>query len=61
MNEYHYTEIRLSRELTAAIAELNEQYKNIIPNSIWQPYLKLLEHYDREKANDISWKNGVNG
>jgi hypothetical protein len=54
MNDYHYTEIRLSRELTAAIAELNEQYKNIIPNSIWQPYLKLLEHYEREKANDIS-------
>jgi hypothetical protein len=54
MHEYHYTEIRLSRELTTAIAQLNDQYKNIIPLSIWQPYLKLLEHYEREKANDIS-------
>jgi hypothetical protein len=54
MNDYHYTEIRLSRELTKAIAQLNEQYKNIIPNSIWQPYLKLLEHYEREKENNVS-------
>jgi hypothetical protein len=54
MNDYHYTEIRLSRELAAAIAELNEQYKNIIPLSIWQPYLKLREHYEREKENGIS-------
>ena len=54
MNDYHYTEIRLSRELAAAIADLNEQYKNIIPLSIWQPYLKLREHYERERENDIS-------
>jgi hypothetical protein len=54
MHEYHYTEIRLSRELTAAIAALNDQYKNVIPLSIWQPYLKLLEHYEREKENGVS-------
>ena len=54
MNEEHYTEIRLSRELAAAIAALNEQYKNIIPLSVWQPYLKLREHYEREKENGIS-------
>jgi len=54
MHEYHYTEIRLSRELTTAIAALNDQYKNVIPLSIWQPYLKLLEHYEREKENGVS-------
>jgi hypothetical protein len=54
MNEEHYTEIRLSRELSAAISQLNEQYKNIIPLSVWQPYLKLREHYEREKENGIS-------
>ena len=45
----HYTEeIRLSRELARAIAQLDEQYRNIVPQSIWQPYLKLRDHYLKE-------------
>ena len=53
MYEEHYAEIRLSRELTAAIAQLNEQYKNVIPLSVWQPYQRLCEHYEREKIKNI--------
>ena len=48
MDKYYMEEIRLSRELARAIEQLDEQYRNIIPLSIWKPYLKLKEHYLKE-------------
>jgi hypothetical protein len=49
MDKYYLEEIRLSRELARSI----EQYRNIIPLSIWQPYLKLKEHYLKEIEANI--------
>jgi len=48
MDKNYTEEIRLSRELARAIEHLDEQYKNIIPMTIWKPYLKLKDHYQKE-------------
>jgi hypothetical protein len=48
MDKHYLEEIRLSRELARAIEQLDEQYRNIVPLSIWQPYLKLKKHYEQE-------------
>ena len=53
MDKHYLEEIRLSRELARSIEQLNEQYRNIIPLSIWQPYLKLKEHYQKEIEANI--------
>ena len=50
MNDY-IEEIRLSRELAREIGQLNEQYRGVIPRSVWKAYLKLTEHYDKEITN----------
>ena len=39
-------EIIASRELARSIAQITEQYGNgIVPNSVFQAYIKLLEVY----------------
>jgi hypothetical protein len=53
MDKHYLEEIQLSRELAMAIEQLNEQYRNIIPLSIWKPYLKLKEHYQKEIEANI--------
>jgi len=53
MDKHYLKEIQLSRELARSIEQLNEQYRNIIPLSIWQPYQKLKEHYLKEIQEDI--------
>jgi hypothetical protein len=53
MDKHYLKEIQLSRELACAIEQLDEQYRNIIPHAIWQPYLKLKEHYLKEIQEDI--------
>jgi hypothetical protein len=50
MNDY-IEEIRLSRELAREIGQLNEQYRGVIPRSVWKAYLKLTEHYEKEITN----------
>lgn len=49
MDKHYITEIQLCRELVRAIEQLNEQYRNIIPLSIWNVYLKLQKHYELER------------
>lgn len=53
MDKNYITEIQLCRELVQAIEQLNEQYRNIIPLSIWKSYLKLKEHYELQKDEGI--------
>jgi hypothetical protein len=53
MEKHYITEIQLCRELVRAIEQLDEQYRNIVPLSIWQPYLKLKDHYEIQKENGI--------
>jgi hypothetical protein len=41
-----FTEVKLSRELVAAIEQVTQQYgSGIIPTSVLNAYLKLKEHY----------------
>jgi hypothetical protein len=50
----HYTEeIQLSRDLAKSIEQLDDQYKNVIPHSVWKAYLKLREHYRKEIQANI--------
>lgn len=53
MNNYYLEEIRLSRELAKTIQQLDEQYRNIVPQPIWNAYLKLQEHYQKEIEDGI--------
>lgn len=53
MDKNYITEIQLCRELVRAIEQLDEQYRNIVPLSIWKPYLKLKEHYELQKDEGI--------
>jgi hypothetical protein len=51
MNNDYIEEIRLSRALAREIGQLNEQYRNVVPRSVWKAYLKLTEHYEKEIAD----------
>jgi len=53
MNNDYIEEIRLSRELAKTIQQLDEQYRNVVPRSVWNAYLKLTEHYEREITDGI--------
>ena len=53
MDKHYLEEIKLLRELDASIEQLDEQYRNIIPRSIWQSYLKLKNHYHQEIENGV--------
>jgi hypothetical protein len=53
MDKHYITEIQLCRELVQAIEQLDEQYKNIVPLSIWKPYLKLKHHYELQKDEGV--------
>ena len=48
MNNSHYEELRLSRELAKAIEQEITSFGQVIPHSVYQAYLRLLEHYNRE-------------
>ena len=52
--DHHYIEeIRLSRELARSIEQLDEQYRNIVPQPIWNAYLNLKAHYAKEIEDGI--------
>jgi hypothetical protein len=53
MNESHYEEIRLSRELAKAIGQEVEQYGQVVPHSVMVAYKNLLQHYAREIEEGI--------
>lgn len=43
------SEIRLSRELAAAIKQITEQYgEGIVPHSVLQSYKRLCEQYQKQ-------------
>ena len=53
------TELRLSRELAAAIEQLMVQYGDgIIPSSIQLPYKKLKKHYN-DRMEMEKYENGI--
>jgi hypothetical protein len=53
MDKHYIEEIRLSRELAKEIGELDEQYRGLIPKTIWNIYLKLQDHYQKEIEDGI--------
>ncbi len=48
MNESHYEEIRLSRELAKEIGQVVEQFGQVVPHSVMAAYTRLLQHYAKE-------------
>ncbi len=48
MNDAHYEEIKLSRELAKAIGQEIESYGQVVPHSVMVAYKNLLQHYARE-------------
>ena len=52
MNEY-LEEIKLSRELANAIGKEIDSFGEVIPYSVRQAYLRLLELYERQIENNI--------
>jgi hypothetical protein len=53
MENLYLQEIRLSRELTRAIEQELNQYGKIIPSSVHTAYLKLVDHYERERKMEL--------
>lgn len=53
MNETYFKEIQLSRDLARAIEIELAMYGQVIPQSVFQAYLKLKEHYDDQIAQGI--------
>ena len=48
MQSQYLEEIRLSRELTQAIRQEVESFGQVVPHSVYQAYLRLVEHYRKE-------------
>lgn len=53
MDEAHYEEIRLSRELAKAIGLEIESFGKVVPHSVMEAYTRLLQHYAREIEEGI--------
>lgn len=49
----HFEEIRLSRELAAAIEQELQSYGKVVPHSVLQAYEKLKKHYNWQIENGI--------
>jgi hypothetical protein len=48
MNNAHYEELRLSRELAKAIGQEVESFGQVVPHSVMVAYKNLLQHYAKE-------------
>lgn len=48
MNPMHLEEIRLSRELAKAIEQELQSFGQVVPHSVYQAYLRLQAHYNKE-------------
>jgi len=53
MNDAHYEEIRLSRELAKEIGQVVEQFGQVVPHSVMAAYTRLLQHYAKEIEEGI--------
>ncbi len=53
MNDAHYEELRLSRELAMAIGQEVEQFGQVVPHSVMAAYTRLLQHYAKEIEEGI--------
>lgn len=45
-------EIRLSRELAREIERLSEQFRGVVPRSVWAKFKKLNKHYQRQMETE---------
>lgn len=46
-------ELRLSRALANSIDEIVKQYGKVIPNDVYQQYLKLKECYEKQLRSEM--------
>lgn len=53
MENLYLQEIRLSRELARAIEQELNQYGKVIPSSVHAAYLRLVDHYERERKMEL--------
>lgn len=45
-------ELRLSRELACEIERVNEQFRGVVPHSVWAKFEKLNKHYQLQMENE---------
>jgi len=45
-------EIRLSRELANEIKRVDEQFRGVVPHSVWAKFEKLNKHYQRQMETE---------
>ena len=48
LKSQHFEELRLSRELAKAIEQEIQSFGQVVPHSVHQAYLRLVEHYRKE-------------
>lgn len=53
MTEMYYKEIELSRALAKAIEQEIDSYGQVVPYSVYQAYLRLNEHYQKEMEEGV--------
>lgn len=47
------TEIRLSRALAREIDQVTRQYGTVVPENVWNAFLKLKECYALQQESDL--------
>jgi hypothetical protein len=48
MNNLHFEEIKLSRELARAIEEEIASFGQVVPHSVFSAYMRLKELYNKQ-------------
>jgi hypothetical protein len=51
-NEY-YKELQLSRKLANAIQEEINSFGKVVPNSVYNAFIELKQHYEKQQESGI--------